>query len=193
MIFNQKEIKSKYDKHRYLNRTSEQKEKDKERKRLHAQKHKEQTKQYRVKNKEKLATNHHQYYLNNRTHFLEKFKKYKEEFLQGNKKPTVHILWIRAKGRAKKHKLPFNLIEENIIIPEFCPIFKTIKLIPGSGQGPNYNAPSLDRIDPTLGYVEGNCWIISILANTMKNNATLEQLHEFSDSIKTLPQFNPIK
>lgn len=41
-------------------------------------------------------------------------------------------------------------------------------------------SPSLDRIDPTRGYVRGNIQIISNLANRMKNNAKDEQLLRFS-------------
>ena len=41
-------------------------------------------------------------------------------------------------------------------------------------------SPSLDRIDPTLGYLPDNIQIISNLANRMKNNASDEQLLRFS-------------
>ena len=41
-------------------------------------------------------------------------------------------------------------------------------------------SPSLDRIDPTRGYVHDNIQIISNLANRMKNNASDEQLLRFS-------------
>jgi hypothetical protein len=35
---------------------------------------------------------------------------------------------------------------------------------------------SLDRIDPVLGYVQGNIAVISHLANTLKNNCTDPQV-----------------
>ena len=39
----------------------------------------------------------------------------------------------------------------------------------------NY-APSLDRIDSSKGYIVGNISVISLRANMLKNNATLNEL-----------------
>lgn len=46
----------------------------------------------------------------------------------------------------------------------------------------NYNrhSPSLDRIDPTKGYVKGNVQIISLLGNQMKSCATEKELRTFA-------------
>jgi hypothetical protein len=38
------------------------------------------------------------------------------------------------------------------------------------------NSPSLDRIDPSKGYVKGNVWIVSHRGNTIKNDATHDEL-----------------
>lgn len=42
-------------------------------------------------------------------------------------------------------------------------------------RGGSY-APSIDKIIPALGYVPGNVMVISLRANTLKNNATLAEL-----------------
>jgi hypothetical protein len=41
-------------------------------------------------------------------------------------------------------------------------------------------SPSLDRVDNSKGYTKDNVWVISQLANKMKNNASLDQLRCFA-------------
>lgn len=96
--------------------------------------------------------------------------------------PKKRLLYA-ARKRAKQKGLQFNLIEDDIIIPENCPYL---------GLSFELNAPrgtdrsrvcSLDRIVPELGYVKGNVEVISHLANTMKQHATPEQLVLFAKAI----------
>lgn len=82
-----------------------------------------------------------------------------------------------AKSRAKVKNLEFNLTIEDLILPTFCPILG-IKL-EVSNEKFSDNSPSLDRIDNSKGYVAGNVWVISLLANQMKRTATREQLIAF--------------
>ena len=79
-----------------------------------------------------------------------------------------------VKSRAKKNKLPFNLDIDDIVLPEVCPILG-IKLEFNKVICKD-NSYSIDKIDPSLGYVKGNIQIISFRANTMKSNATLEEI-----------------
>lgn len=100
--------------------------------------------------------------------------KYQEKDLRG------YIL-RRAKTRAKKNNIPFDIDVEDIIIPKYCPVFGLelkSKLGTRQGHGPNDNSPSIDRVNPELGYVKGNVRIISHKANTIKNNATIEDLRK---------------
>lgn len=79
-----------------------------------------------------------------------------------------------ARANAKKKKLPFNLTTLDVHLPNVCPVFKTPFV---------YNTPyaaSLDRIIPAVGYIKDNVQIISRKANTMKNNASPEELKEFA-------------
>jgi hypothetical protein len=63
--------------------------------------------------------------------------------------------------------------------PEFCPVFGC-KLIYGAvGGGRGWpNSASLDRIDNTKGYIPGNVAIISLRANCIKRDASLEELKQ---------------
>lgn len=91
-----------------------------------------------------------------------------------DKRLTVKILQ-RTKSRAKLRGLDFNLTEEDIVIPDRCPI-----LLTPFEYGSNDTAPSIDRIDPSLGYVRGNIEIISNKANRMKSDATYDELILFA-------------
>lgn len=99
----------------------------------------------------------------------------------------IHDMWNKARLRALKKNLDFNIEESDIIIPEFCPILEhKLKF----GTKDNYEwSPSLDRIDNTKGYIKGNVWVISNKANTMKNSATLEELQIFC---KNILRYSPI-
>src|SRR3546814_17647616 len=70
---------------------------------------------------------------------------------------TERRIHARLKSRAKKDGIPFNLDVSDIIVPPVCPILGT-PLVDRTGlkAGGNYNTPSIDRKDPTLGYVKGN-------------------------------------
>jgi len=87
----------------------------------------------------------------------------------------------RAFYRAKRDNIPFNLKIKDIIIPTYCPILG-IKLEQTTGTAQDCS-PSLDKINPDLGYVSGNIKVISRLANIMKAHATKEQLTLFTKNI----------
>lgn len=90
-------------------------------------------------------------------------------------------MYTQARNRAKRNGLDFNIEVSDIIVPEYCPLLG-IKLFPGTKD--NYrSSPSLDRIDPTKGYIKGNVNVISSIANTMKSNATKQELLTFANNI----------
>jgi hypothetical protein len=90
--------------------------------------------------------------------------------------PVWYIL-LSAKARAKKNGLEFNLERGDFEVPAVCPALG-IPLFWGERtyMAKNHNAPSLDRLDPTKGYVKGNVRVISNRANFIKTNATAEEL-----------------
>jgi hypothetical protein len=93
-----------------------------------------------------------------------------------------------ARQRAKNKGLAFDIDHDYIrsIVPSHCPIFGiplewslqregAVLVLP--------NSPSLDRIDPTKGYVKGNVWIISHRANTIKSDASHEELKLVTEAV----------
>ena len=97
-------------------------------------------------------------------------------------KTTEYKMLARAKSRAKKNNLPFNLELDDIVIPEKCPLLG-IK-IESTEVRNSPNNPSLDRIIPEKGYIKGNVWVISNRANTLKNDATLQELELLVENLK---------
>lgn len=85
--------------------------------------------------------------------------------------------WYRtyssAKARAKEKGIPFDLelsyLKDMYLKNDgYCPVLKVPIL--------RSNPLSIDRIVPHLGYVCTNVRLISHRANTLKNNATVEEL-----------------
>lgn len=79
-----------------------------------------------------------------------------------------------ARYRARIKGLPFNIDKSDVVIPDVCPVLG-IPLFTSHGKHTD-NSPSLDRVVPSLGYVKGNVVVISNLANTIKTNATWDQI-----------------
>lgn len=88
------------------------------------------------------------------------------------KKPPKQRMLIGARARAKFRNVPFSITEEDIVIPKKCPVLG-FSLEFGAGRN---NTPSLDCIVPELGYVPGNVAVISVKANSIKNDMTEEDL-----------------
>jgi hypothetical protein len=102
------------------------------------------------------------------------YKNNKEKYERIRKDNPIKVLLKNIKARAKKNNIPFDLNEDDLFLPDTCPVLG-IKIIPFDNSG---NSPSVDRFIPELGYVRGNCQIISKRANKIKNNATIEEIEK---------------
>jgi hypothetical protein len=162
-------------------------------------------KEYYQKNKEKKREQNRLWELRNRDKIREYQKKRREKLKLENpdKLKEAHRKWEKqnphktllksAKQRSVKYNHEFNIDLTDIIIPEYCPLLG-IKIEPREGgHGPKDSSPSLDRIDNTKGYIKGNVWVISWLANKMKATATNEQLLTFSKNIQGWLGKNDVK
>lgn len=99
------------------------------------------------------------------------------------------LLWFRAKTRANKYHIEFNIEPSDIVIPKICPILGIpISLnIFSDSEKVTYNnpgTPSLDRVDSTKGYIKGNVAVISYRANTIKNCGTAEEHQKIAEFIR---------
>ena len=107
-----------------------------------------------------------------------------------NENPA-HKLWLQARARARRNGLEFTISIEDIFIPEFCP-YLGIPLTHQMGKGWVKSNVSLDRIDTTKGYTKENIQVISWLANSMKRDATREELIMFAKGILKIYSFPTI-
>jgi hypothetical protein len=73
-----------------------------------------------------------------------------------------------------------NLNPEDIIINEYCPFLGTkIDYRISKNKTIRGNGYSVDRFVNEKSYVKGNVWVISRLANIIKNDASLKELKSF--------------
>lgn len=101
------------------------------------------------------------------------YNKNKEKFIEYRIENLEYYLFISSKNRAKKKNIEFTITQEDIIIPDICPVFG----VPlDRSAADRVYSPSIDRFDNDVGYTKDNIRIISTRANKLKNNATLEEL-----------------
>lgn len=141
--------------------------------------------EYYEKNKEKLKLQRAEWRKNNKERVKARSKAYREEAKDEMQKwrddNKDKLYFLSLKSRAKKKGLDFNLDEQDVLGVVLCPVLG-FPLVRSVGK-PSWNSPSLDRIDNTKGYVKGNVQIMSYLANSMKRDATNEQLIAFAQWI----------
>lgn len=79
-----------------------------------------------------------------------------------------------AKRRAGWRGLVFAIGPEDLTIPAVCPVLG-IPIETGEGLWRS-GSPTIDRVDNALGYVPGNVRVISYRANSLKRDATVDEL-----------------
>lgn len=89
-----------------------------------------------------------------------------------------------ARARAAKAEVPFTISPADIFVPTKCPILG-IPIECGKGRGGHLpGSPSLDRVVPQMGYVPGNVMVISNRANSIKRDATLDELRKLVEFLE---------
>lgn len=90
-----------------------------------------------------------------------------------------------ARRRAKRKAVPFD-IDTDYLLSIFpadrkCPALG-IEMVWGGTE--RMSSPSLDRLEPSKGYVRGNVQWLSHRANTIKTNATTAQICAVADFLR---------
>lgn len=131
---------------------------------------------YYAQNKDRMRASNKKYI----SEHQEQYKAVQRDWHQRRKQfnPQLYLL-SAARARAKKFGLEFTITPTDIIIPEKCPILDIELKVQDGRQAPN--SPSLDRIDNSKGYIPGNVVVISWRANSLKNDASLEELRKIVD------------
>jgi hypothetical protein len=132
------------------------------------------SKQYK-KHKKKIDRKNKANYYKHRTERLAHAKKHRKQNL-------ARDLWAKARKRAREKGLPFDITPSDVLIPRVCPLLN-IPLRCGDGVSCR-NSPTLDRKKPELGYVKSNVWVISHKANTIKQDAALDELQLLVKNLK---------
>lgn len=88
------------------------------------------------------------------------------------------VMFYDARRRAKRMNLSFTITREDIFIPDRCPVGTCGRLLVrkvGEQRGGTIlSSPSLDRYDPSLGYVPENVWVICYECNSRKQDMSGE-------------------
>ena len=108
----------------------------------------------------------------------DKKKEHNKEYYKTNADAcTLNLI----RNRARRKGIHFDLELKDILGVTHCPVFGwELKRSQGKAQS---DSPSVDRKIPELGYVKGNIQILSQKANTMKQDATPEELIQFAEWI----------
>lgn len=138
---------------------------------------KEYQQRYRSQNRELYLQKGREYREKNRERERERSSRYRENNPLGS-------LITRAKARAKKYDIEFNITIEDLDFPEICPVLG-VSLLQSKNKASD-NSPSLDRIDNTKGYIKGNVRVISWKANRLKNDASLEELQKIVEDLESI-------
>jgi len=87
-------------------------------------------------------------------------------------------LVLRAKNKGYESDISTDYLVEIFPKDFICPVLGT-KMIWG-GDKRKRNSPSVDKIFPDKGYIKGNVAIISERANSIKTDASLEEIKKLT-------------
>lgn len=95
-----------------------------------------------------------------------------DEYVRLKLSSTVAVI----KNKSQLQDIPCDLdVDDLAPFPLTCPVLGIQIDYFKKGKGGSNNSPSIDRMNPSLGYVKGNVRIISQKANRLKQDASVEE------------------
>ena len=115
----------------------------------------------------------------------------KDRFYKRYRSNPIPQLIYNFKKRAKLAGVPFDLEPQDIknklnLTNTKCPVLGVSMEISKLGAKNNDLTPSIDRIDPKKGYVKDNIIVVSMRANRIKNDATVDEIRKVADFYENL-------
>jgi hypothetical protein len=89
------------------------------------------------------------------------------------------------RNRCKRNNIDFNITVNDLVWPDFCPVL-SIKLDYSVESKNRWSQVSLDRTNPSLGYIKGNVVVMSMRANSIKQDSTLKELELLIKYLKNI-------
>lgn len=103
-----------------------------------------------------------------------------------NAKYRNYEAWMfrQKRSQCRNRGIPFTISPEDVTVPEFCPVLGVRLSIEPTSNGSRDATPSLDRINPSGGYVPGNVAVISLRANRLKSDASADELEALAAYVR---------
>lgn len=144
---------------------------------------------YRIKNKEKIKERKKKY--NNRTAELARLKRKNFPDLVRSKEKEYHtrnkasyMIKIVKRG-AKKRGIIFDISKDAISnFGTHCPALGIEYIFDATHSNKQFS-PSIDRIDNNKGYTKDNVHVISCRANTLKSDATIDEIEKIVNYLRS--------
>lgn len=114
-----------------------------------------------------------EWYHKNINHVRDKALAYhRKQYAGGRIAYRMQRAFFAAKSRAKKRGIKFDLKLSDLGLPTHCAVTGIKFEMTGSFRDGNIFVPSLDRIDPALGYTTGNVRVVCHGYNLAKHTGT---------------------
>jgi len=101
----------------------------------------------------------------------------KAEMLEAHVRKKLSSNLYVAANKCRDNGIPFEVTVEDLMpVPLTCPVLGIKLDWYKDGRGGADESPSIDRLEPDVGYVPGNVSVISQRANRIKNDSDLSEL-----------------